>query len=48
MLFVICVATVYLEPLFARRVGKTVATLIMVASFWALLSLVTVGCVEAF
>ena len=42
MLFVACVATVYLEPFFARTIGKTVANLITVASFWALLSLITV------
>ena len=48
MLFVACVATVHFEPFSARTVGETVANLIMMASFWALLLLITLWCVEAF
>ena len=48
MLFVACVAVIYLEPFLSRAAGKTVANLMVAASVWTLLSLTAVWCVEAF
>ena len=48
LLFVACIAVIYLEPFLSRTAGKTLANLIIAASVWGLLSLLAVWCVEAF
>ena len=48
LLFMTCVVVIYLEPFLTRKAGKTIANLIVSASIWGMLSLLTMWCVEAF
>ena len=48
MIFVACVAVLYLEPFLSRTAGKSIANLMVAISIWGLLSLLAAWCVEAF
>ena len=48
VLFVVCVAALYLEPFLCRTAGKSIANVVVAVSIWGLLSLLAAWCVEAF